>query len=223
MKTKMSKMMRKINVPLILLYVTFVMSALYIGHLLLNNDDDSLFIFICMSFVIYMFKGNMLFVLLIPLVFVNVLNFIKQRKEQEGFALLANEESNIEERVFLVQWMKKNMGKFPNYKQFNTTLDEEKQIEPLSNIVDAILDLDMEIMDVKDIDREIKKFMKYVKYVGELSEEENADNVLEISYLEKIYAQISADYLNKKTNKEYSIIEKMTNDYDIDSADKNED
>ena len=223
MKTKMSKMMRKINVPLILLYVTFVMSALYIGHLLLNNDDDSLFIFICMSFVIYMFKGNMLFVLLIPLVFVNILNFIKQRKEQEGFALLANEESNIEERVFLVQWMKKNMGKFPNYKQFNTTLDEEKQIEPLSNIVDAILDLDMEIMDVKDIDREIKKFMKYVKYVGELSEEENADNVLEISYLEKLYAQISADYLNKKTNKEYSIIEKMTNDYDIDSADKNED
>ena len=206
---KSMKFMKKMDASLFLLYTVFALSILYIGHLLYISDDESLFIFICMSFIIHMSGGNMLYVLLIPLVFVNILKMLKSSYQQESFALLANEKSNIEERVFLVKWMQQNMVDFPDYEQFNSSIDESEKLTPLSTLINNILNLDVETIHIQDIDATVTDLLKYIQYISTLEEDELEQHDNEIKFLERMYAQISADYLNSKDKKEYSIIEKI--------------
>ena len=207
-KFNMKKMLKKTNLSLIMLYSVFVLCILFLGHLLFINDDESLFIFITTSFVIHLSGGNMLYVLLIPLIFVGILRMMKNNyQKKEGFRLMENEQSNINERIFLVNWIQNNVQDFPEYEQFEESLDESKKITPLSKSINSMLELNIEALDVEEMDDAVEKFLKYVEYISSLDETEIENNQAEVKYLEKMYAQISADYLNRKSTSKYSIVE----------------
>lgn len=208
MNLNLKKMMKKSNVSLILLYFVFALSMIFLGHLLMLNDDESLFIFITMSFIIYMSGGNMLYVLAIPLVFVSLLKMMKNNyQKKEGFSLMENEQSNIEERIFLVNWIQQNIQDFSEYEQFKDSLDESKKIKSLASSIDSLLELNIEALDVEEMDKKVADFLKYVQFVSDMDEEQLESNKAEVSYLEKMYAQISADFLNRKSSGQYSIVE----------------
>ena len=207
-KFNMKKMLKKTNLSLIMLYTVFVLCILFLGHLLFINDDESLFIFITTAFIIHLSGGNMLYVLLIPLVFVSLLRMMKNSyQKKEGFGLMENEQSNIDERIFLVNWIQNNVQDFSEYEQFEESLDESKNLRPLSKLIKSMLDLNIEALDVEEMDDTVEKFLKYVEYVGSMDETEIENNQAEVKYLEKMYAQISADYLNRKSTSKYSIVE----------------
>lgn len=209
-KFNMKKMLKKTNLSLIMLYTVFVLCIFFLGHLLFINDDESLFIFITTAFVIHLSGGNMLYVLLIPLVFVSLLRMMKNNyQKKEGFSLMENEQSNINERIFLVNWIQQNIQDFSEYEQFEESLDESKKIRPLSKLIKSILELNIEALDVEEMDDSVEKFLKYVEHISSMDETEIEDNKAEVKYLEKVYAQISADYLNRKATSQYEIIEKF--------------
>lgn len=221
MNLNFKKMMKKSNVSLVLLYFVFALSMIFLGHLLMLNDDESLFIFITMSFIIYMSGGNMLYVLSIPLVFVSLLKMMKSNyQRKEGFSLMENEQSNIEERIFLVNWIQQNIQDFPEYEQFKDSLDKSNKVSSLSSLIDSILELNMESLDVEEIDIKVADFLKYVRVVIDMDEEERDIHDLELKFLERFYAQITADYLNNKNKKQYIIVDSEKQEDDVVDAEK---
>jgi hypothetical protein len=167
------------------------------------------------AFVIHLSGGNMLYVLLIPLVFVSLLRMMKNNyQKKEGFSLMENEQSNINERIFLVNWIQQNIQDFSEYEQFEESLDESKKIRPLSKLIKSILELNIEALDVEEMDDSVEKFLKYVEYMSSMDETEIENNQAEVKYLEKMYAQISADYLNRKSTSKYSIVESSVSETD---------
>ena len=59
------------------LYLVFLVTCINIFNFIITKNDESLFLFILISVIIYEFNGNMILILGIPLVIVNLLLYLK--------------------------------------------------------------------------------------------------------------------------------------------------
>ena len=59
------------------LYLVFLVTCISIFNFIITKNDESLFLFILISIIIYEFNGNMILILGIPLGIVNLLLYLK--------------------------------------------------------------------------------------------------------------------------------------------------
>ena len=95
--TKMLKKTKKLGLKAmkstITLYVVLFMALINLFNFVNNKDNESLFLFIVVSAIVYMKTTNMILVLLIPLIFVNLLIYLRKMfiSGREGFNMKVEE------------------------------------------------------------------------------------------------------------------------------------
>ena len=77
-KTKTNNnLLKNIFNSTLLLYGVFLITCINIFNLIITKNDESLFLFILISIIVYDFNKNMIFILGIPLIIVNTLLYLK--------------------------------------------------------------------------------------------------------------------------------------------------
>ena len=108
------------------LYIVFIAIIINLGYFIMNKDSQSLFLFICISCVVYMFQKNMIIVLLYPLFIVNGLILLRRfmNTSEEGFEYsIGDSEETIKEKLYMIKWIQKNIP--------NLNKDEDDDIEEM--------------------------------------------------------------------------------------------
>ena len=140
-----------------MLYIIFILTLLDMIGLWINEDHESIFLFIIIAFIVYMQNKNMIFVLGIPLIFVTLLILLRTlfRGSHEGFF-----DYETYKAYDLQQWVKKYVQKDDNkYADFTENISDE--LGSLSEKVRNVLDNPMtDKEDVRDrYVNELKDFM----------------------------------------------------------------
>ena len=79
-----------------LLYVVFLFSILTFFAQLLNGNFDGVILFVALASVTYSFTSNMILVLVIPVIIVNLFNYMFPRMENQGREGMANKNPDQE-------------------------------------------------------------------------------------------------------------------------------
>ena len=61
-----------------MLYFVFILAIINIGGFIYIKDNQSIFLFACISIIIYFFNNNMIIVLLSTMIIINILIFINK-------------------------------------------------------------------------------------------------------------------------------------------------
>ena len=103
---KSSKMGNKLMKSTLVLYGVLLLAVVNLFIFVQRQDNESLFLFLVVSALVYTQTTNMITVLLIPLIFVNLLLYLRRvlLSRREGFDM----ESSMEE---FSKWVKDNVDK----------------------------------------------------------------------------------------------------------------
>lgn len=170
-----------------ILYIVFILALLNIGNLIYINDVESLFLFIMISFIIYMFNKNMILVLITPIIIVNLLIYIKTHYDNsiENFEL--NKNFGLRD---LQMWLQ-------NYFNDNTKksiLEKYKNSDKINDF-DNIYDLITPVLNEKIYDsktelsesntKNLEKLIKYLNFIDEIDNLKlyKEDEIEQIEYI----------------------------------------
>lgn len=84
------------------LYFVFFLAILNLGYFVYNKDNESIFLFIVLCLVVYLFNNNMIIVLLFSMIVINVIILINLINK-EGF-----EEETVKEKEKVKEKVKEN-------------------------------------------------------------------------------------------------------------------
>lgn len=186
-----------------MLYVVFLVFLINFFQFLHRKDYESIFLFIVVSACVYLFNKNMVFVLIIPLIFVNTLilmRFLFTRKfsAHEGFTdsmgekLIKNYDSLNKQLV--QQWITTNL---------NSTSDDDKEIL-YTKFDEKLVD-----GDDKPYDHSLKELIENIKN-NKLSKDSSNYNTKPVEDLEVYVTKIMTDALmpsfREKHSKEYEFV-----------------
>jgi hypothetical protein len=203
------------------------MTLACLGIYMSKNDTESIFLFIAIATIVYLFDENMIFVLGIPVVFVNMmilLKYILNKDIQiEGFDGISDEMSDDDKKQ-IVEWMRKNVEEnnpiIMDYELYTLPINGNKDMPSLKEII-------QEIVNVKTSDsnkyKGVDMLVKYFNYVTKLDEIfENAekqeehgkvynDNRDEIKFAIQLKDEIDVDIIGN------DVVQENTDDADADA------
>ena len=152
-----------------LLYTIFVLTVINLGYFVLYKDSQSLFLFVCISTIVYLLDCNIMYALLYSLIIVNGLNLLKKTMmiNKEGFEMNESGEItgniNDEDKVLIIKWIKNNNIKdfMLEYVNYDKSIDDE--MLPLATIIDNISNIDTEGDEI-DLDN-VDNLIDYIKQI----------------------------------------------------------
>lgn len=135
-KTGFTSLLNKIFNTTPLLYIVFFIACINIFNLITTKNDESLFLFILISVIVYDFNKNMIFVLGIPLIIVNTLLYLKSVFNKNKLSLEGMETTTESDDM------------------------EEEDMEDEEEEIDEMETEDMEDEDMEDEDMEEEEDME---------------------------------------------------------------
>ena len=195
------------------LYVVFCVAIFNLGYFIMNKDSESLFLFICISCIVYMFQKNMIIILLYPILFVNGLILLRRlmNTNNEGFEYSIGTDTKevINEKRYMIYWIQKNIPNLDNdeekeveeneyskYSQFDVSIDEDNGLIPFKRIIDNIFLVDL---GSKEIDMTpINNFINYIKYISQIKRyDDKSIYKEEIDFVNNLFEVMTNDYYGK--------------------------
>ena len=133
---KMLKNVKKVGAKYakstVTLYAVLVLAVINLFVLINNQDNESLFLFLVISTIIYMKTNNMIVVLLVPLLTVNLLIYLR--------ALLMNRREGFSSKEIMltrfVDFVKQNKDDEPRSKDEDGIAFYDKFVKPIREIED---------------------------------------------------------------------------------------
>ena len=116
----------------LVLYGVLLLAVVNLFIFVQRQDNESLFLFLVVSALVYTQTTNMITVLLIPLIFVNLLLYLRRvlLSRREGFDM----ESSMEE---FSKWVKDNVDKKKPTDDKEGVKFYDNQVFPLINFIDS--------------------------------------------------------------------------------------
>lgn len=173
------------------LYIVFLLTLVTLGYYLMNYDYESIFLFIFISTIVYLFDENMIIVLGVPLVFVNVMILLKRMiNTHEGFESMSEDVLTMEDKKNVAKWLQNNLSgdnaNLMDYELYNVSINSQENIKPLKEIVEDIIAIDLE--DDTPLLQGVEDLVKYIKEVRKIEKEYNDRNEkIENSDIEQLY------------------------------------
>ena len=185
----MKKMLNSYLNSLKVLHLVFIISALYLGKLIMGKRDDLLILFILICAVVYILNKNMILVLLVPLLSVMFIEFMRlccnmKLSVFEGFT-----DSKVKEIDLVMKYIIKSIEK-PEFKDYQSYDD-------LSEMIDYIIDNfdKMTTKNKKELYSELKK------YFEEIMENDDKDKEKEREFATLLNDSISEHIENNEIKK----------------------
>ena len=179
-KTKLSNSVQ-------LLYTVFVLTIINLGYFILYKDNQSLFLFVCISAVVYLIQCNMIYALLYPLIIVNGLNLLQKImnvKQTEGFETVDDLKFTKKEKNIMLKWIQDNLEDetMSEYVNYSTSIDDN--LLPLSSILDniSVTQFQENNSDYEDIN----EFIRYVKKINTMDDVDEEELSFVNNMVEKI-------------------------------------
>lgn len=194
MKTKNSKLnINKLISNKTFLYTVFALFCLNLGYFIINEDTESLILFTIIGLVVYLINNNIILTLLIPIVCVNILNWMKKglnTVNNEGFINYENKEDiALQDKIFIMTWIKDNIsnGEYTDYEIYTDPLQDG--VKPLSLIIENIkfANIDGENTNADSVD----ELLDYLNIAMKLQGEEKDTRIDEINYTIRLFQSIS--------------------------------
>lgn len=179
---KSRKMGNNIMSSTLMLYSVLSLAMVNLFMFVQKQDNESLFLFLVVSALVYTQTTNMITVLLIPLIFVNLLIYLRRAllSRREGFEM----DSSMKE---FNEWIEKNVDK-------EEPTDDEEGSEFYEKRVKVVI-------DIKDITaptlEDTKHIMSLYTSLSELSKEEPSES----TYIKNMVEAFVKKYDNKKKKK----------------------
>ena len=173
------------------LYIVFLLTLVTLGYYLMNYDYESIFLFIFISTIVYLFDENMIIVLGVPLVFVNVMILLKRMiNTHEGFESMSEDVLTMDDKKNIAKWLQNNLSgdnaNLMDYELYNVSINSQENIKPLKEIVEDIIAIDLE--DDTPLLQGVEDLVKYIKEVRKIEKEYNDRNEkIENSDIEQLY------------------------------------
>jgi hypothetical protein len=183
----------------LLLYIVFIIAIVEIMCLFAKRDNESIFLFIILAFIVYMHEKNMIVVLGVPVVVVSLLVFLRRifRKSQnegfEGQELEVFKEWAInyttENEVLVLDFEEDISGYGSLYKKTLYIFDEETKNddapaeELLSFLEDVTNDETLkgdQVDFIKEMFEDYQTILKEKKTEKEDEEEEESESIQEL-------------------------------------------
>lgn len=209
-----------------LLYLIFIIVLLNLGYFITNKDNEALFLFIVISYLVYSFTKNMIYVLFIPFAVVNMLILLKYllnhktHMNMEGFDLM-DDASNLkfDEKLFIMKWIQDNTltGSMTDYQIYKDKVDESSDVPSLKNIIEEIQN--EEIQGDKTNVETIDTLLQYVEIISTFSDDNDNTNKDEVEFVKSMMTKISDDF-NEKENFTKQIKDKKNNKENIGEKNK---
>lgn len=195
----------------ILLFFVFIITLFYLWCLWEKQDNESIFLFILIAFIIYMQQKNMIIVLGLPLVLIHILILLRNQfrnTSSEGFVNYEKYDPYLFQewvKTFIKQDDKK-------YREFTSNIHEN--YGSLSEMIDNMLDYPITLKDESNIKyvNELKDYMLMINLIPK------TDKVLydnkQVKYIRNMIKQYQKD-IQEKTREE----EKKKEDEDDEDED----
>lgn len=173
------------------LYIVFLLTLLSLGYYLMNYDYESLFLFIFISTIVYLFDENMIIVLGVPLLFVNVMIILKRMiNTHEGFESMSDDVLTMDDKKNVAKWLQNNLSgdnaNLMDYEIYNVSINSQENIKPLKEIVEDIIAIDLE--DDTPSVQGVDDLIKYIKEIRKIEKDYNDRNdKIENSDIEQLY------------------------------------
>lgn len=159
LKKNMNSYLKSIKV----LHLVFILSALYLGKLVLYRRDELLVLFIAISAVVYLLNKNMILVLLMPLVFVMFVDVMRQCcfRGLEGFV-----DSELNEIDLAMKEIQKliETGNYDDYILY----------DDLAELIDTMKE-NYDSMKAKDKKKLYLQMKKYFELMADNNDDAKAD------------------------------------------------
>ena len=175
-----------------LLYIVFILSLLDMIGLWLNQDQESIFLFIILAFIVYMQNKNMIFVLGIPLVCINVLILLRTlfRRSHEGFF-----DYETYKAYDLQNWVQRYVEKDDNkYADFTENISDE--LGSLSEKVRKVLDNPMTSKE-DDRDRHVNELKDFMLMVDLMQKDDPLYENDQVLYVRRMIRAYKRDNLTR--------------------------
>ena len=197
------------------LYIVFFIVIFNLGHFIMNKDSQSLFLFICISVIVYMFQKNMIIVLVYPLLIVNGLIILKKLigTNGEGFEYSIGEtKESLKEKVFMIKWIQKNIpnldndeekeveeNKYSKYSQFDVSIDEDSGLIPFQRIINDIFMVEVKSKEMNITP--INNFVNYINYISQITRYDDKSIYKdEIDFVNDLFQDMTNDYYGNEKN-----------------------
>ena len=173
------------------LYIVFLLTLVTLGYYLMNYDYESIFLFIFISTIVYLFDENMIIVLGVPLVFVNMMILLKKMiNTREGFESMSEDVLTNDDKKNVAIWLQNNLSgdnaNLMDYELYNVSINPQENIKPLKEIVEDIIAIDLE-EDTPSV-QGVEDLVKYVKEIRKIEKDYNDRNEkIENSDIEQLY------------------------------------
>lgn len=189
--TKMFQKYRKIGNKIIkstlVLYTVLLLAVMNLFIFVQKEDNESLFLFLVVSAIMYTQTTNMIVVLLVPLIFVNLLIYLRRifLKRREGFDI----DTSMED---FNKWIESNISK-------EEPTDDSEGLEFYKKKVKPVIDIkNLTSPTLEDI----KNMMSLYTSLSEMSEKEPSES----TYINNMVDDFVKSFDNNKdkSNKEES-------------------
>ena len=173
------------------LYIVFLLTLVTLGYYLMNYDYESIFLFIFIATIVYLFDENMIIVLGVPLVFVNMMILLKKMiNTREGFESMSEDVLTNDDKKNVAKWLQNNLSgdnaNLMDYELYNVSINPQENIKPLKEIVEDIIAIDLE-EDTPSV-QGVEDLVKYVKEIRKIEKDYNDRNEkIENSDIEQLY------------------------------------
>lgn len=197
---KNNSFLKKVFNSDIVLYIVFILALLNIGNLLYTNDNEGLFLFIMISFIVYTFNKNMIFVLLSSLITVNILNYLKKKynNDFEGFEMKENFELR-DLQIWLQYYFNNSEHKSILEKYKNS--DKINDYDNIYNLINPILE--EKVYDTKnelneDNKKNLETLVEYLNFIDDIDNLKiyKENEIEQIEYIKDVLIEDLNNYVN---------------------------
>lgn len=177
-----------LNSPLLLILL-FVVVLINVSCLWTNRDNETLFLFILIAFLVHAKNKNMIIVLGVPLVIINVLVFLrgKFRNKSEGFAQNVDEFNHYD----FQEWVKKYVQSDDNLMDGSDYADMTEKMNiygSLFDVVDPIMQDTTQMADNNDATNKetVENLQNYLTLVYNLNDKDDFYPLQDAKYVRKM-------------------------------------
>jgi hypothetical protein len=165
------------------LYIISALALIHIIGLIMSNDNKTLFLFMILSVIVYLYNTNMIYVLGIPLVFTGMILLLNKmlmvNQTHEGFI-----DRDMDYKQINHEQLKEIVLEFlndPDNEEDYTNYTEN--IRKAGNIADLADNLSSSQSKTKE---NVNKLIKYLIEINEISEDDEMFNNEQVVYSKKL-------------------------------------
>lgn len=205
---KMLKNVKKVGAKsaksTVTLYAVLVLAVINLFVFINNQDNESLFLFLVISTIVYMKTNNMIVVLLVPLLTVNLLIYLRAllMNRREGFS---SDKINLDR---FVKFVVKNTDSKPEKD------DKDGRIFYFDFVKPVIEELDPDNLE----NISVKGMKNIMSLFGELNQTDESD--IDSKYIKKMVKAFNEKFDDSKDKEPFTVLEGYEDEEDDEEVDE---